>query len=460
MSDIDENTTSNHMLDLGYDLSRETTDMRETNLLRDVAFNRHSMQDGEHHSPYDNGKIQIGTDGIVVRLTQGINEDQFRRTLSNATRATLGVDLNVPQAGDWEYCGEWVPADEGCEHGHVSHRSMRNSAGVFLCWEGQVGYGADWEEMLQGGLQTALESQVLVFEVQGVSRTCTHQLVRTRNAAFHQQSQRASFYGTHPEARMPESVWRNPRARAAWLRAKLASDEAYAIACQEDISYQDARYVLLEGTDNYIMCEYSVREFINVFNYRGCSMFSWEIVHVMREMRRLLLEAHPWLEPYVKISCEKTGTECTACKGTGTCQVCGGAGGNEPSTACPVCMGGECVTCDGHGGTGRKCTFQGWESVERQCDFPWANQDNRTFISTAHGITRRPGMNAISQGPAPLPKRVPGQHAPPPDAFPSEHLSPSSCKACGGTGDLFDKERQEWIPGANCRACQGTGETL
>lgn len=285
-----------------YVMSREVDDMRETNLLRDVAFNRHSMNDGEHVSPLDNGKIQIGTDGIQVKLVQPIHEDHFKALMSYATRATIGVDL----------------AEEKADQ-------------------------RDWEEMLRGGLQTALETSVIAFAVSGVSRTCTHQLVRSRRASFHQQSQRASFYGNQPEARMPESVWRNPRARDAWLQAKAASDHAYQVACEEDISYQDARYALLEGTDNYILCEYSVREFLNVFAYRGCSMFSWEIVHVMREMRRLLLEAHPWMEPYVKISCEGP----------------------------------------------KKCTFQGWEQVEGQCDFPWAQEENRTFKPAFHQIKQR-----------------------------------------------------------------------
>jgi flavin-dependent thymidylate synthase len=291
--------------------SREEEDFSETNLLRDVAFNRHSMNDGHHVSPLDNGKIQIGADGIEVRLVQPVDEEKFKRVISMATRATIGLDLSGKTIDD-------LLAEDN----------------------------RDWEEMLKGGLQTALETSVIVFAVSGVSRTCTHQLVRSRKASFHQQSQRASYYGDRPEARMPESVWRNLRARNAWLAAKDASDEAYRIACEEDISYQDARYVLLEGTDNYIMCEYTVREFMNVFAYRGCSMFSWEIVAVMREMRRLLIEAHPWLEPYVKISCEAS----------------------------------------------KRCTFQGWETVEGQCDFPWAQEENRTFKPQFHKIGRRPGM--------------------------------------------------------------------
>jgi len=281
-------------------VSRSAGDLRETNLLRDVAFNRHSMNDGHHVSPLDNGMVQIGTDNIHVRLVDFPEQDRIRTILSKATRATIGLDLST---GD---------KDE-----------------------------RDWEEMLKGGLQTALESIQVVFEVSGVSRTCTHQLVRSRRAAFHQQSQRASYYGDEPEARMPESVWRNPRARQAWLNAKAASDEAYQVACEEDISYQDARYVLLEGTDNYILCEYTLREFINVFAYRGCSMFSWEIVHVMREMRRTLLEVAPYLAPYVVISCEKA----------------------------------------------KRCTFQGWESPEGQCDFPWVG--DRTFTPEFHEIKRR-----------------------------------------------------------------------
>ena len=297
-----------------YAMSREADDKRETNLLRDVAFNRHSMNDGEHVSPLDNGRIQVGDDNIEVRLVQPVDEEGFKRVMSMATRATIGLDLSGKTMDD-------ILAQDN----------------------------RDWEEMLGGGLQTALESSVIVFAVSGVSRTCTHQLVRSRKAAFHQQSQRASWYGSRPEARMPESVWRNERSRDAWLVAKAASDYAYQVACEEDISYQDARYVLLEGTDNYILCEYSVREFMNVFAYRGCSMFSWEIVSVMRQMRALLVEAHPWLEPYIKISCEK----------------------------------------------GMKCTFQGWETVEGQCDFPWAQESNRTFQPKFHKIERRPGMTAV-----------------------------------------------------------------
>lgn len=281
-----------------YELSRAFGLVDTNPLLTDLAFNKHSLNDGHHRSPYDDGRIDIGLDNLTVRLIQGIDDEAFKRTLSRAQRATIGI-----------------PLEDGDDYG-------------------------DWEEMLKGGLQTALETQTVVFEIIGVARATTHQIVRSRRAAFHQQSMRASFFGEQPNVRMPESVWRNPRARDAFIASVKASHEAYRIACEEDVSYQDARYILPIGTETYIMCEYPVREFLAVYAYRACSMFQWEISHSVREMGRLLGEAHPWLAPYIKISCEAA----------------------------------------------QRCTFQGWEEVEEQCDFPWALESNRTFKPKEHRI--------------------------------------------------------------------------
>jgi len=335
-----------------YTPSRDAGDLRQTNLLRDVAFNRQSMNDGHHVSPLDNGKVNVGADGINVRLVQPIQEEMFKRVMSMATRATIGLDLEE-------------------RPGYIDPLAEADSE--------------DWEEMLKGGLQTVLETQTIIFAVSGVSRTCTHQLVRSRKAAFHQQSQRASYYGDRPEVRMPESIWLNPRARAAYMKAVEASHEAYRIATAEDISYQDARFILPEGTDNYILLEYSVREFMNVYAYRGCSMFSWEIVHVMRECRRLLIEAHPWLAPYVKISCQDG--PCPNCLGTGAEEgyVVQNFSGDEVRNV-PTAR---CEKCAGTGMVGSRCTFQGWETVEGQCEFPWAKEENRTFKPLHHKIERK-----------------------------------------------------------------------
>jgi thymidylate synthase ThyX len=216
-------------------------------------------------------------------------------------------------------------------------------------WSQSAGSGAppelmrqkDPDEFLVGGLaHQSLEDIRVAFAVRGVSRVCTHQLVRTRQAAFKQQSQQDTWQGDCPEFRMPESVWVNPDLRREWIEAMVHAHRVYNMAIDADVQYKDARYILPEGTTNFILCEYSLRTFIEMYAYRGCVMFQEELVYVTRYMRELLVAAHPYLEPHIKISCEKV----------------------------------------------HKCTFQGPERVQETCTFPWALEDNRTFRQGRSGF--------------------------------------------------------------------------
>lgn len=304
-------------------------------VVKDVAFNRPSFSEDQPENP-DQGQIHVGIDNIEVELVQDFDDQELAKFFSFAINATRGID-------------------------------PRNPPDV-----------ADWEEMMKGGLQTALKRINIAFAVYGASRTATHQIVRSTRANFHQQSQRAHYYGDRPSVRMPESFvgktalhpnqnqqnelphnvaeeYRRLVEHSAWFY-RLATKGA-------DISYQDARFGLLEGTTNFILCEYSLDEFIAVYAYRGCSMFQWEIVHTVREMRRVLIEAHPWLEPYIKISCERT------------------KGALDEGH-----MVGKKRDYTNGGNMAHHCTYQGWEEVEGQCDFPYARESNRAFRSERHLI--------------------------------------------------------------------------
>lgn len=313
--------TNAEILDIpdDYRTSRDLDDYDiHDGVTKDVAFNRIDFDGGEIRSPFDDGAVNVGIDNIEVELVQDFDDEQLQKVFTYAINATLGIDPRDPPAP------------------------------------------VDWEEMMKGGLQTALEDIRIAFAVYRVSRASTHQIVRSRRAAFHQQSMRAHYYGERPGFKMPESVWIKDGAREAFLEAMVAAHRAYSIACAHGVSYQDARYILPEGTENFIMCEYSLAEFINVYAYRACSMFQWEIVYIVRRMREKLLEKHPWLEPYIKISCEKTK---------------GAIDQNDP-----LYLNREEFA--------HHCTFQGWEEVEGQCDFPWARESNRSFRSERHAIKR------------------------------------------------------------------------
>lgn len=323
--------------------------------IAETAFNNHDKNTGEHVSPFDTGLVRVGVDGLEVRLAQPIDMDRLKQVVAAGTEATIGRER---------------PKGPGPLSDRMNVSEER------------------WQEMFKGGLQAALESQVLVFEVWGASRILTHQLVRSRRAGFHQQSQRSTWYGDRPEVRMPETVWRaGSEVRRRWLDTYRYAWRAYKAACDAGVPYEDARYILPEGTVNYIQCEYSIREFIAVYNYRGCSMFLREMVEVMRLMRELVVKVHPELAQFIKVSCEKTGRECDRCKGSGYVH----ARDNVPATTEEIkdCFEADdpkyevitCWACDGKGGSGRKCTFQGWENVELACDRPQAKEGNRTFVA-------------------------------------------------------------------------------
>jgi flavin-dependent thymidylate synthase len=199
------------------------------------------------------------------------------------------------------------------------------------------------EDMLRGGLNQSLEWMQVIFEVGGVSRGVTHQLVRTRKASFAQQSMRYANMGTF-NTRVPTEISNNPVAFAIWLEAIEASRKAYGELTAMGIPMQDARTVCPIATQTYIICSYPLNEFLSLYSYRACQMFYPEMVVLMGLMREKLIEVCPWLEPHIKISCEKTGP--------------------------------------GINDLPHKCMYQGFEKVEGQCTFEWAKEDNRIYKSS------------------------------------------------------------------------------
>lgn len=68
---------------------------------------------------------------------------------------------------------------------------------------------------IREGHESIIEHASVTFEISGISRACSHQLVRHRLASYSQESQRYVDM-TAPEFVMPPSVAENPQARAVW----------------------------------------------------------------------------------------------------------------------------------------------------------------------------------------------------------------------------------------------------
>ncbi|MDW7710224.1 MAG: FAD-dependent thymidylate synthase [Deferrisomatales bacterium] len=160
-----------------------------------------------------------------------------------------------------------------------------------LC-DGEV--GALLSKLRAMGHLSALEHAHFVVGVEGISRACSHQLVRHRLASYSQQSQR---YVTLREVRavVPPTVERDPSHGAAF-REKLQDLWAfYARLVDEGVAPEDARYILPNACETKIVVSMNARELRHFFALRLCSRAQWEIRALALEMLRAVRPLAPRL---------------------------------------------------------------------------------------------------------------------------------------------------------------------
>lgn len=158
-------------------------------------------------------------------------------------------------------------------------------------------------------IPNALETVSLTFTIDGVSRACTHQLVRTRvGASFGQFSQRANNLAGF-NMRLPETF--DLMSDGAVRRYYESIDHLqrfYQAAIDAGVPYQDARYVVPEGTQTSITATYNLLALIGTIKRRICNRMQWEINYVARAMADQTLRALPWLGRSLRSACEHSGT--------------------------------------------------------------------------------------------------------------------------------------------------------
>lgn len=176
------------------------------------------------------------------------------------------------------------------------------------------------------GHESPVEHVTFTFGIEGISRSCTHQLVRHRIASYSQKSQRyVSEKGF--EYVTPPAIAANEQALACYEKAMAQMDEAYntladlletshyeefiaagksekeAASAARKIAIEDARFVLPNGCETKIIVTMNARSLINFFHHRCCNRAQWEIRAVAQEMLRLCREVAPALFSHAGPSC-------------------------------------------------------------------------------------------------------------------------------------------------------------
>lgn len=139
------------------------------------------------------------------------------------------------------------------------------------------------KSVIQSGHTSVLEHVSFTFHVSGISRACSHQLVRHRLASYAQQSQRYA-YAQHQYV-VPPSISGRPNTLAFYQDYMNKVLENYDELVAMGIPKEDARYILPNAVATSIVVTMNARELYESFlPLRLCMRAQWEIREVAWQM--------------------------------------------------------------------------------------------------------------------------------------------------------------------------------
>lgn len=150
-------------------------------------------------------------------------------------------------------------------------------------------------KILDLGHFSVLEHVNFSFGVEGISRACSHQLVRHRLASYSQQSQRYVSHTEQFETVMPPSIAAKPDLAEKYEVLMSELHQQYRDFMAAGIPAEDARFVLPNAAATKIVITMNARELRHFFLLRCCRRAQWEIQIMAREMLKLVRSAAPLL---------------------------------------------------------------------------------------------------------------------------------------------------------------------
>ena len=162
----------------------------------------------------------------------------------------------------------------------------------------------------QSGHHSVFEHASFTFSVEGISRACSHQLVRHRMASYSAQSQRYVQMDNRPDWIVPPSIFVDREIYGPFERLMWDIEDCYHRLIAASVPAEDARYVLPNATPTNIVVTMNLRELVHFCSLRLCLRAQWEIRDVAYSMKQAIDE--PFLSSFLVPPCKT----CGQCKST------------------------------------------------------------------------------------------------------------------------------------------------
>jgi len=157
------------------------------------------------------------------------------------------------------------------------------------------------ERLMKMGHMSPVEHASFTFAIEGISRACSHQLVRHRLASYSQQSQRYVSEQTDFDYIIPPVIREDKELKEYFEAFMSGAQKAYNHIVKRlnergikgEAANQDARFVLPNAAETKIIVTMNARELLHFFRQRCCLRAQWEIRQMAEEMLRLVRGVAP-----------------------------------------------------------------------------------------------------------------------------------------------------------------------
>jgi thymidylate synthase (FAD) len=157
------------------------------------------------------------------------------------------------------------------------------------------------ERLMNMGHMSPIEHPSFTFAIEGISRACSHQLVRHRLASYSQQSQRYVSEEAGFDYVIPETIKADKEMKKIFINFMKEAQKTYNIIVQKlnengikgEAANQDARFVLPNAAETKIIVTMNARELQHFFRQRCCNRAQWEIRAMAEKMLKLVKKVSP-----------------------------------------------------------------------------------------------------------------------------------------------------------------------
>lgn len=142
------------------------------------------------------------------------------------------------------------------------------------------------KHLYQNGHHSVFEHIYFTFKIEGISRACSHQLVRHRHCSFTQRSQRYCSEEGYDFVNPVENI--DDLRHTIFYDMVCDNSKDYAELQKVGLKNEDARYILPNACSTSLYLSCNLRELIHISNERLCSRSQWEIRELVKKMVELV----------------------------------------------------------------------------------------------------------------------------------------------------------------------------